>query len=262
MGFWLRKLNQLLGALRAGGWKGVPPMEVSTDYSLLSREAAEYGRFNGWYDHGVTECQDAAYSALIEEMYAGQPRQDLIAAANAVRCTEIADPLILEVGCGSGYYSEILSYLLDHPVRYIGLDYSPAMLQFALKRYPQYPFVLGDAIALPFADGTLDIVMNGVSLMHIVHYEAAIAEARRVAQNWCIFHTVPILRDGKTTFLQKRAYGETAVEVIFNEVELHQLLEQRGLLVRHVLESVPYDLKGVVGEPTVSKTYVCEVREG
>ncbi len=237
-------------------------MGATTDYNLLSREAAEHGRFNGWHDHGVTERQDAAYGALIQEMYAGQPRQDLIAAAEAVRCTGIADPLILEVGCGSGYYSEILSYLLDRSVRYIGLDYSPAMLQFALKRYPQYPFMLGDAIALPFADGTLDIVMNGVSLMHIVHYKAAISEARRVAQNWCIFHTVPILRDRKTTFLQKRVYGETAFEVIFNEAELHQLLEQLGLIVRHVLESVPYDLKLVVGEPTVTKTYVCEVRDG
>jgi ubiquinone/menaquinone biosynthesis C-methylase UbiE len=170
--------------------------------------------------------------------------------------------MILEVGCGSGYYSENLSYLLGQTIHYIGIDYSAAMVSLARQEYPERPFMLGDATALPFADGTIDIVMNGVSLMHIVHYKAAIAEARRVAQNWCIFHTVPILRDGKTTFLQKRVYGEAAFEVIFNEAELHQLLEQRGLIVRHVLESVPYDLKLVVGEPTVTKTYVCEVRDG
>jgi SAM-dependent methyltransferase len=258
----LQKMNRLFDYLLPGVRKGEPPTRASADYSLLSRESAEHGLYNGWHDHGVTERQDAAYRKLIQEMYAGQPRQDFLVAAEAVRYTGMDDPLILEVGCGSGYYSEILSYLLDRSVRYLGLDYSAAMLQLARKRYSEQAFVLADATALPFAEGTLDIVMNGVSLMHIVHYEAAIAEARRVAQNWCIFHTVPILRDRKTTFLQKRAYGETAVEVIFNEVELHQLLEQRGLLVRHVLESVPYDLKGVVGEPTVSKTYVCEVREG
>ena len=72
---------------------------------------------------------------------------------------------------------------------------------------------------------------------------------------------MPILRERETTFLQKRVYGEIAFEVIFNEAELLQLLKQRDLIVRHVLESVPYDLKFVVGEPTVTKTYVCEVKD-
>jgi ubiquinone/menaquinone biosynthesis C-methylase UbiE len=209
----------------------------------------------------VTERQDAAYGALIQEMYAGQPRQDFLVAAEAVRFTGMDDPLILEVGCGSGYYSEILSYFLGRSVRYVGLDYSAAMLQLARKRYPEQAFVLADATALPFAEGTLDIAMNGVSLMHILSYETAIAEARRVAARWCIFHTVPVLRNRQTTFLQKKVYGEPAFEVIFNEAELHQILEQGGLVVRQVLESIPYELKLVVGEPTVTKTYVCEVRD-
>ena len=258
----LRKMNRFFDYVLAGMRRSEPPTRASADYSLLSRESAERGLYNGWHDHGVTERQDAAYRKLIEEMYAGQPRQDFLITADALRYTGMDDPLILEVGCGSGYYSEILSYLLDRSVRYLGLDYSVAMVQLARKRYPEQLFVLGDAIALPFADGSLDVVMNGVSLMHTVSYETAIAEARRVAQNWCIFHTVPILRERETTFLQKRVYGEIAFEVIFNEAELLQLLKQRDLIVRHVLESVPYDLKRVVGEPTVTKTYVCEVRHG
>jgi SAM-dependent methyltransferase len=262
MRLWLRKMNRLFDSLLPGVRRGAPPNRASADYSLLSRESAELGLYDCWHDHGVTERQDAAYRKLIQEMYAGQPRQDFLAAAEAVRHTGMDDPLILEVGCGSGYYSEILSYLLNRSVRYVGLDYSAAMLQLARKRYPEQLFVLGDATALPFADGVLDIVMNGGSLMHILSYETAIAEARRVAARWCIFHTVPVLRNRQTTFLQKRVYGKLGFEVIFNEAELHQILEQRGLVVCQVLESVPYDLKRVVGEPTVTKTYVCEVKDG
>ena len=254
-------MNWLLDYLLPGVRKGEPLNRASADYSLLSQESAEHGLYNGWHDHSVTERQDAAYRSLIQEMYAGKPRQDFLVAAESVRNTGINEPLILEVGCGSGYYSEILSYLLDRSVHYLGLDYSAAMLQLARKRYPEQLFVLGDATALPFDDGALDIVMNGVSLMHILSYETAIAEARRVAARWCIFHTVPVLRNRQTTFLQKRVYGEPGFEVIFNESELHQILEQRGLVVRQVLESVPYDLKRVVGEPTVTKTYVCEVKD-
>jgi len=257
----LRKMNRLFDYLLPGVRKSEPPTRASADYSLLSRESAEHGLYNGWHDHSVAERQDAAYRLLIQEMYAGQPRQDFLVAADALRYTGMDHPLILEVGCGSGYYNEILSYLLDRSVRYLGLDYSAAMLQRARKRYCEQLFVLGDATALPFADGTLDVVMNGVSLMHISSYETAIAEARRVAARWCIFHTVPVLRNRQTTFLQKKVYGEPAFEVIFNEAELHQILEQGGLVVRQVLESIPYELKLVVGEPTVTKTYVCEVRD-
>lgn len=261
MRLWLRKMNWLLDYLLPGARKGAPPNQASADYSLLSRDAAADGQFKSWHDHSVTERQDAAYRSLLQEMYAGQPRQDFLVAAEAVRCTGMDDPLILEVGCGSGYYSEILSYLLNRSVRYVGLDYSAAMLQLARKSYPEQLFVLGDATALPFDDGSLDVVMNGVSLMHILSYETAIAEARRVAARWCIFHTVPVLRNRQTTFLQKKVYGEPGFEVIFNEAELHQILEQRGLIVRQILESVPYDLKRVVGEATVTKTYVCEVKD-
>lgn len=255
----LRKMNRLFDYVLPGVRKSEPPTRASADYSLLSRESAEHGLYNGWHDHGVTERQDAAYRKLIQEMYTGQPRQDFLAAAEAVRYTGMDDPLILEVGCGSGYYSEILSYLLGRSVRYLGLDYSAAMLRLARKRYPEQAFVLADATALPFAEGTLDIVMNGVSLMHILSYETAITEARRVAARWCIFHTVPIAKEMQTTVLCKKAYGEKTIEVIMNEGELHQLLEKNGLMVRHILKSIPYDLDCVLGESTLSRTYVCEI---
>lgn len=252
-------MNWLFDYLLPGVRKGEPRTRASADYSLLSREAAADGRFKGWHDHGVTERQDAAYRKLIQQMYAGQPRQDFLAAAEAVRYTGMDDPLILEVGCGSGYYSEILSYLLDRSVRYLGLDYSAAMLRLARKRYPEQSFVLADATALPFAEAALDIVMNGVSLMHILSYETAIAEARRVAARWCIFHTVPVTKELQTTVLCKKAYGEKTIEVIMNEGEFHQLLEKNGLTVHHILQSIPYDLDRVLGESTESRTYVCEI---
>jgi len=259
MRLWLRKMNWLLDHLLSGVRKSEPPTRASADYSLLSRESAEQGSYDGWHDQCVTERQDAAYRELIQEMYAGQPRQDFLVATEAVRYTGMDDPLILEVGCGSGYYSEILSYLLNRSVRYVGLDYAAAMLELARKRYPEQAFVLADGVALPFAEGTLDIVLNGVSLMHILSYETAIAEARRVAAHWCIFHTVQVARELQTTFMCKKAYGEKTVEVIINEGELHHLLEKNGLTVRHILQSIPYDLDCVLGESTESRTYVCEI---
>jgi len=215
---------------------------------------------NGWKDPAVAERQQTAFTPLLRKMYKGKPREDFVAAATAVQMTGLEDPLILEVGCGSGYYSEILSHLLGRPVRYVGLDYSQAMIRLARERYPGLPFVVGDATALLFADGTFDIVLNGVSLMHILRYEAAVGESRRVSRRWCIFHTVPIVQKRPTTVLRKSAYGSPVVEIVFNLEEFLKLIESNGLAVRQVLESVPHDyLNHVLGESVSARTYLCEI---
>lgn len=232
---------------------------TSEAYALVDLETAIRGNFPAWHNYSVVERQDAVYRDLIQQMYAGRARQDLAIAAEAVQKTELENPSLLEVGCGSGYYSEILRRLVRGSVRYVGLDYSQTMIHMARERYPERPFVVGDATALPFADGAFDIVLNGVSLMHVLRYQSAITESRRVARRWCIFHTVPLLKRRETTILIKRAYGQPTIEVIFNEAELQRRLERSNLTVRHVLDSIPYDLSALLGEPTVTKTYVCEV---
>lgn len=257
--FWLRRAMQVIDCLVPGKRQRREVIPASTEYGLIDSKTAAQHSFNGWHDRAVAERQDAAYRMLIQQMYAGQPRQDFMAAADAVRATGMADARVLEVGCGSGYYSEILPHLLRHPVRYVGLDYSLAMIRLARKWYSNYPFVVGDATALPFPNGTFDTVLNGVSLMHILRYESAISESRRVTRRWCIFHTVPIAQKRPTTVLRKLAYGGPVVEIVLNEKELLTLIENHGLRVHQVFESIPHDYLDKVLDDTVSaRTYLCE----
>jgi len=256
---WRRTITQISEHLLAAHSARRADAPTSANYTILDRESAMRQPITGWHDDLTVARQDAAYRALIEQMRGGQPRQDLRVAAEAIGRTALSNPLVLEVGCGSGYYGEIIPHLLGRPLRYVGLDYSPAMIRLAHERYPDRPFVTGDATSLPFANSSVDIVLNGVSLMHTLPYETAIAEGSRVARAWCIFHTVPLVRRRPTVTLRKDAYGEATCEVIFNEGEFRHLLSTAGLRVRHVLESIPYDLSAVLGERTVTKSYVCEV---
>ena len=114
--------------------------------------------------------------------------------------------------------------LLPGGVDYTGIDYSDAMIARARARYPSAAFEVADATRLPYADGAFDIVFNGVSLMHIIDYQAAIREAARVAARYCIFHTVPVFDDYQTTFLRKYAYGAPVVEVVFGKQELMSIV--------------------------------------
>jgi SAM-dependent methyltransferase len=213
----------------------------------------------GFQSPRAAEIQHFAFRSILHEMYAGKARDDFTAVAAAVSMTSLVDPLIIEVGCASGWNFEVLSYLLNRPVRYIGLDYSSASIRLGKQCYPHASFVIGDAIELPIRDGACDILLSGTVLMHLWGYERAIQESRRVSRKWCIFHTVTVMQGRPTTFLRKLAYGSPVIEVVFNQQHLLSLFEDNGLILRHTLDSIPYDLSEHLGERSFSKTYVCEI---
>jgi ubiquinone/menaquinone biosynthesis C-methylase UbiE len=234
----------------------------STDHRALSgvQEARDITvSSGGWLAARTVARQERAYRGLIAAMKRGEPRLDLKIAAEAVAATGLTNPQLLEVGCGSGYYSDVFAALLAGGVRYTGVDYSNAMIARARARAPSTAFEVADATRLPFADGAFDIVFNGVSLMHIIDYQAAIGEAARVAAGYCVFHTVPVFHDYRTTFLRKYAYGAPVVEVIFSKQELMQSCRDAGLRLERQWQSIPYDVSEATGHHSTTETYLFSV---
>ncbi len=210
----------------------------------------------GWRGTRTVARQERAYRVLIADMKRGEPRLDLKIAAEAIAATGITNPRVLEVGCGSGSYSEVFATLVPNHVHYIGIDSSEAMIARARARYPSTNFEVADATGLPCADGAFDIVFNGVSLTHIIDYRAAIREAARAAARFCIFHTVPVFRDHGTTFLRKYAYGAPVVEIIFGKQELMSLCREAGLRLEREWPGIPYDISSVTGHHSTTETYL------
>jgi SAM-dependent methyltransferase len=231
----------------------------STDYRVLGDQEEARGiaaSAGGWFAARTVMRQERAYRGLIAAMKRGEPRLDFKVAAEAIGATGIAHPRVLEVGCGSGYYSEVFSTLLPGGVQYTGVDYSDAMIARARVQYPSTAFEVGDATRLPYADGAFDIVFNGVSLMHIVEYQAAVREAARVAASYCVFHTVPVFFDHRTTFLKKYAYGAPVVEIIFGKEELMSLCHSCGLRLEREWACIAYDMSEVTGHYSTTETYL------
>lgn len=64
----------------------------------------------------------------------------------------------------------------------VSSDFSLGMLSEGRHRFPDLPFVAGDATALPFADDTFDAVTISFGLRNVVDIDAALIEMRRVAK--------------------------------------------------------------------------------
>lgn len=234
----------------------------STDYQVLGGPAearSMSASSGGWLATRTVARQERAYADLIRAMKTGAPRLDLRIAAEAIAATGVPNPRVLEVGCGSGYYSEVFATLLGEDVRYTGIDYSDAMIARARTHYPAAAFEVADATKLPYEEGAFDIVFNGVSLMHIVDYPAAIREAARVASGYCVFHTVPVFANHPTTYLRKYAYGAPVVEVVFGKRELMALCREAGLRLEREWPCIPYDVHAVTGHHSSTETYLFKV---
>lgn len=136
----------------------------------------------------------------------------------------------LDVGCGCGYYREVLQ-LRGYEYDYTGVDYSSQALALARTIYPGTVFIECDARALIFADDTFDIVLNSGCLLHVYDYEKVLRETARVAKQHVLLHRVPIRTLDQTVFYSKEAYGIPCLEIHFGEPELFHLFRRHGLNV-------------------------------
>jgi demethylmenaquinone methyltransferase/2-methoxy-6-polyprenyl-1,4-benzoquinol methylase len=90
----------------------------------------------------------------------------------------------LDVCCGTG---DITLRMARAGARVTGLDFSEAMLVVARRRLekepvqPRVDFIEGDAMKLPFADNTFDVVTVAYGLRNQADWECGLREMQRVA---------------------------------------------------------------------------------
>jgi ubiquinone/menaquinone biosynthesis C-methylase UbiE len=83
----------------------------------------------------------------------------------------------LDVACGTGFLTRHL------PGEIVGLDQSESMLEEARRQAPNATYLSGDALALPFENGSFERVFTGHFYGHLEQpeRETFLREARRLA---------------------------------------------------------------------------------
>jgi len=91
---------------------------------------------------------------------------------------------VLDICCGTGDIAVLLAE--KRPDLHVtGLDFSPAMLEIAREKgsgLPHLDWVQGDAMRLPFRDGTFAAVCISFGLRNTADYARVLAEMKRVVQ--------------------------------------------------------------------------------
>lgn len=151
----------------------------------------------------------------------------------------------LDVCCGSGVLTEAIVER-SSPARVAGVDASPQQIEFARahRARPVVSFETGDAMALPFAEGSFDIAVCGLGLNFVPEPERALQEMRRVTVPGAVIAVYVWDYSDGARFL--RAFWDAAAAVdrealIYDQAQRFPLCNPvalRGLFERACLDQV------------------------
>ena len=156
------------------------PPEGSGDW--ITQKRREAGRY--WDAHPIAVDSSShargtrdSFDELYQRLRAGMDE-------NSYRFVEqCRGKRVLEMGCGIGLHAR---FLAENGVDYTGVDYSKSSLALARAHFLQNGlrarFVNADGTALPFADGSFDLVFSDGVVHHIPDMPKACRELVRVAR--------------------------------------------------------------------------------
>jgi demethylmenaquinone methyltransferase/2-methoxy-6-polyprenyl-1,4-benzoquinol methylase len=117
------------------------------------------------------------YDVTNDVLSLGQDRRWRQAVVDAVE--PLAGERILDLAAGTGTssapFAEVGAFVVP-------CDFSQGMLAVGKERRPELPFVAGDGLRLPFADGSFDAVTISFGLRNLHDTDAGLAELLRVTR--------------------------------------------------------------------------------
>lgn len=178
---------------------------------------------------------------------------------------------VVEIGCGPGTLWRENRSRIPFEWHLLLTDLSPGMIRQAahhLAGLPNVRFAVVDAQTLPFADGSLDVVIANHMLYHVPDRAQALAEFRRVlrpggrfyaatnghnhmaklrelAQRFAPQTVVPVATRERSTFEQ----GFKEIGQVFSEVKLHPyenrlVVTDADALADYMLSGAPVRVSG------------------
>jgi len=154
---------------------------------------------------------------------------------------------VLDIGCGGGFLS---NHLASEGFDVTGVDASQASLDVAVRHdlSGKVRYLLGDALALPFADGSFDAVCAMDFLEHVEDPARVVAEAARVLKpgGLFFFHTFNrnplawlVVIKGVEWFVKNTPRHMHVLRLFIKPRELERLCRAQGLHFTELHGSAP-----------------------
>lgn len=108
---------------------------------------------------------------------------------------------LLDVGCGTGWFTRRFA---NHGLSTVGLDPNPEWLDFAKAHAGTEQYIEGNALSLPFADASFDLVVSIAALCFVEDWPHAMSEIVRVTRRRFV---LGLLNKHSLLYMQKGRHG-------------------------------------------------------
>jgi len=160
--------------------------------------------------------------------------------------------LVLDAGCGVGYGSARLAIPAR---RVIGLELAADAVAMAHDRYalPNLQFLQGDCRALPFPDGSFDLITAFEVIEHLHEWDRLLSESRRVLAAW---GALVVSTPNRLYYTEQRPTPNPFHAHEFDYAEFRSALQQHFPHVRIFLENHTASVVFAPTEPSGVETAI------
>lgn len=192
---------------------------------------------NAWKNPQIPELQRELVQGELEQMYKGNTPILFDVLVKLLNPILRKNSEVVEIGCSSGYYSEVIEYLAVKKIKYSGIDYSEAFINMAKEYYPKHNFILANAEDLPINENSAEIIISAGVLSHSLKYAEQISSLVKAASEHIIIHRLPICKNRATHYNKKKLYNTEILDIRFSADEINAIFKLYGL---EIVKSIEY----------------------
>jgi 2-polyprenyl-3-methyl-5-hydroxy-6-metoxy-1,4-benzoquinol methylase len=162
----------------------------------------------------------------------------------AIQKINLANPKILDFGCGDGW----LTSILNHIGPTLGIDLSDKAVNLAKKMYPTAEFFYGNVFQYPFEKESFNIVISQEVIEHVLNQELYLELAARYLKRggFLILTTPNSFNFNRWDKKALQSWGMQPIENWLNPKQLKKLLLTKGFRIIEMKTIIPdYGTKGI-----------------
>jgi SAM-dependent methyltransferase len=209
----------------------------SNEQNKISNEEALKLKDN-WSKDLIGELQRELVNYQLHQMKLGNPPRLFGIIKDVFNKINGTDNTILDIGCTSGYYYEIINFFYPNKFKYNGCDYNPESVKLATQYYPEINFFVDDLTNLSSNDDEYDITFLSGVIEHVPEYVKGLNELCRITKKYIVLHRI-WLQYGKTSCSKGTQFFVPVIRNHYNKLDFFDILKKNSFML--IWESNIYD---------------------
>ena len=193
------------------------------------KTAAEYSE--NWSDDLVGDLQRTLVNYQLYQLKKDNPAPVFKMINTVLKNIEENGLSLLDIGCTSGYYHEVINHYHPDKFKYTGCDYNKNSISLAKEYYPSVDFFVEDITKLSFSDRQFDISFLSGVIEHVPKHIDGLKELCRVTDKYIVLHRI-FLTEEEEFCTKGTQYFVPVIRYTYNKDKFFNILSDNGFKVK------------------------------